>query len=76
MRMREVVEFVSRCTAESPLSNYLNQKAAQTGQDVNQLVPRFLKVVRRLIELGFLLPTWPRAEVIRWLVLFTPSHFG
>ncbi len=34
----------------------LGSAAPTSGEDPNQFAPRFLKVVRRLIELGFLLP--------------------
>ena len=51
-----IVKFVSRCAGDRPLSEYLRETAAISGEDVCQFSPRFVKVVRRLIELGFLLP--------------------
>jgi len=51
-----IVKFVSRCADDRPLSDYLKETATTSGEDPNQFAPRFLKVVRRLIELGFLLP--------------------
>jgi Methyltransferase small domain len=51
-----IVKFVSRCVGDRPLSEHLQQAAAISGEDPTQFAPRFLKVVRRLIELGFLLP--------------------
>jgi hypothetical protein len=53
----EVAAFVARCTGGQRLGDALRDLAAATGQDVSRLTPAFLKVVRRLIELGFLLPT-------------------
>jgi SAM-dependent methyltransferase len=52
----DVADFVSRCTGERRLIDHVSEIAVVSGQDLNRLVPRFLKVVRRLIELGFLLP--------------------
>jgi hypothetical protein len=51
-----VVEFVSRCNGDRPLSTYLKETAASSGQDMNQFAPRFLKLVRRFVEMGFLIP--------------------
>jgi hypothetical protein len=51
-----IVKFVSESTGDRPLSDYLKETAKASGEDPNQFAPRFLKVVRRLIELGFLLP--------------------
>jgi hypothetical protein len=51
-----IVKFVSRCAGDRPLSDYLKETAKASGEDSNQFAPRFLKVVRRLIEIGFLLP--------------------
>jgi hypothetical protein len=51
-----VVEFVSRCAGDRPLSFFLKETAASSGEDAIQFAPRFLKLVRRLIELGFLIP--------------------
>jgi predicted RNA methylase len=51
-----IVKFVTQCAGDRPLSDYLKETAATSGEDLNQFAPRFLKVVRRLIDLGFLLP--------------------
>ena len=51
-----IVKFVSRCAGDRPLSVYLKETAATSGEDLVQFTPRFLQVVRRLIELGFLVP--------------------
>jgi SAM-dependent methyltransferase len=51
-----VAEFVVRCRGDRPLSAYLAEMVAATGQDRDRLIPGFLKVVRRLLELGYLLP--------------------
>jgi hypothetical protein len=51
-----VIEFVSRCKGDLRLRDYLRELAAATGQDINQFAPGFLKVVRRMVELGCLLP--------------------
>lgn len=51
-----VVELISRCGGDRPLSDYLKQTAAASGDDLIQFAPRFLTVVRRLVEWGFLLP--------------------
>jgi hypothetical protein len=50
-----VVEFISRCAGDRPLSDCLKETAASSGEGTVQLGPR-LKLVRRLIELGFLIP--------------------
>ncbi len=52
----DVAEFVSQCKGDRPLGRYLSELAAATGQDVSPLAPGLLRTVRRLIELGFLLP--------------------
>jgi SAM-dependent methyltransferase len=51
-----IVKVVSRCVGDRPVSEHLQQTAVISGEDPTQFAPRFLKVVRRLIELGFLLP--------------------
>jgi len=54
-----IVKFVAGCTGDRPLSEYLRETAASSGEDPAQFAPRFLKVVRRLIEIGVLLPVRP-----------------
>ena len=51
-----VAEFVGRCTGDRPLAAGLKDVAAAAGQPADRLAPAFLTVVRRLIELGYLLP--------------------
>jgi hypothetical protein len=51
-----VSEFVVRCKGNRKVREYLRELATATKQDKNRIAPGFLKVVRRLIELGFLLP--------------------
>jgi hypothetical protein len=51
-----VVEFVARCTGEMRLKDHVKKIAAASGQKIDYFTPSFLKVVRRLIELGCLLP--------------------
>ena len=51
-----IVKFVSRCTGDQPLSDHLKEAAEASGEDPVQFAPRFLTVVRRLIQRGFLLP--------------------
>jgi SAM-dependent methyltransferase len=51
-----VSEFVVRCNGNRRVRTYLQELATATKQDKNRLTPGFLNVVRRLIELGFLLP--------------------
>jgi hypothetical protein len=50
-----IVKFVSRCTGDQPLSDHLKEAAEASGEDPVQFAPRFLTVVRRLIQRGFLL---------------------
>ncbi len=52
----DVIELVNWCHQGQRLGDYLAEIAAKTGQDAIQLAPRFLRVVRRLVELGILLP--------------------
>lgn len=49
-----VLEFIAGCTGDRPLGDHLKKAAARAGQPVDRLTPEFLKVVRRLVELGFL----------------------
>jgi hypothetical protein len=51
-----VSEFVVHCNGNRRVRAYLQELATATKQDKNRLTPSFLNVVRRLIELGFLLP--------------------
>jgi hypothetical protein len=53
---RGVVEFLAGCGGERPLGDHLRGLAAATGQAVSDLAPRFLQVVRMLVESGYLLP--------------------
>ncbi len=53
---RDVVKFVAACSADQPLGDHLRKVAAAAGQEVSRLAPGFLKVVRRLVELGYLYP--------------------
>jgi hypothetical protein len=50
-----IVRFVSRCAGDRPLSDHLKEAAEASGEDPVQFAPRFLTVVRRLIQRGFLL---------------------
>jgi len=36
--------------------------AEAAGQDVHRLIPSFLKLVRRMVELGFLVPAEGRTK--------------
>jgi SAM-dependent methyltransferase len=49
-----VSEFVVRCKGNRKVREYLQELATATKQDKNRIAPGFLKVIRRLIELGFL----------------------
>jgi Methyltransferase small domain len=49
-----IVSFVSRCAGDRPLAEHLNEVAAASGEDPTHFAPRFLAVVRRLLERGFL----------------------
>src|SRR5262249_1355769 len=51
-----VAAFVARCTGEQPLGAALAQLAAATGQEAERLITGLLPVVRRLVELGYLVP--------------------
>jgi hypothetical protein len=51
-----VAEFVARCRGDRPLGEYLSEVARSAGRDARRFAPGFLRVVRRLIELGVLLP--------------------
>jgi hypothetical protein len=53
---QEVIEFLMQCDGESQLRDYLGELGAAKGQDIQSLAAEFLSVVRRLVELGFLLP--------------------
>jgi hypothetical protein len=52
----EVVRFVARCREGKTLGNLLAEVAKAAGRSKDQIAPGFLKVVRRLVELGCLLP--------------------
>jgi hypothetical protein len=51
-----VAEFVGRCTGATRLDNDLMRLAAELGRDRDRFAPAFLAVVRRLIEVGILVP--------------------
>lgn len=51
-----VAEFVGRCTGTVPLSGELARVAAELGRDARAFQPAFLGLVRRLIEIGILVP--------------------
>jgi hypothetical protein len=53
---RGVAEFLAGCGGERPLGDHLRGLAAATGQAVSDLAPRFLQVVRMLVEFGYLVP--------------------
>jgi hypothetical protein len=53
---RGAVEFLAGCEGERPLGEHLRELAAATGQAASQLAPRFLQVVRMLVDSGYLLP--------------------
>jgi hypothetical protein len=53
---RDAVEFLAGCEEERPLGDHLRGLAAATGQAASDLTPRFLQVVRMLVESGYLLP--------------------
>jgi hypothetical protein len=52
----EVVRFVARCQSGKKLGDLLAEVAKAAKRPAEQLAPGFLKVVRRLVELGCLLP--------------------
>ena len=51
-----IVEFIRSCNGSVPLRDQLREIAARSGQPVSQLAPRFIEVVRRLVQLGFVVP--------------------
>ena len=51
-----VVEFVAHCNGELRLGAHLKKIASSASQKTDIIAPSFLKVVRRLIESGCLLP--------------------
>jgi hypothetical protein len=51
---RGVVEFLAGCEGERPLGEHLRGLAAATGQAASPLAPRFLQVVRMLVDSGYL----------------------
>lgn len=57
----EVARFVARCAGRK-VHDLLTEAAAAAGQRPDRLAPAFLKVVRRLVELGCLLPADLRTE--------------
>ncbi|HEY1380531.1 MAG TPA: methyltransferase [Gemmataceae bacterium] len=51
-----VAEFVAGCTGGATLGDDLSRLAAKLGRDRRQFAPAFLALVRRLIEVGILVP--------------------
>jgi SAM-dependent methyltransferase len=51
-----VADFVARCSGATQLGDDLASVAAERGADRQRFAPAFLAVVRRLIEVGILLP--------------------
>jgi SAM-dependent methyltransferase len=51
-----VAGFVAACDGRRPLGEELAKLAGEMGQDRRRFAPAFLKVVRRLIEVGVLVP--------------------
>jgi hypothetical protein len=51
-----VADFVAHCTGTVPLSDELARLAAKLGRDAQDFAPSFLAVVRRLIDVGVLVP--------------------
>lgn len=52
----DVIEFLMQCDGRFELRDYLRELSAVKRQAIESLAADFLRVVRRLIELGFLLP--------------------
>jgi methylase of polypeptide subunit release factors len=52
----DVIEFLSQCDGRFELRDYLRELSAVKRQAIENLAADFLRVVRRLIELGFLSP--------------------
>jgi hypothetical protein len=52
----DVIEFLMQCDGQFELRDYLRELSAVKRQAIENLAADFLRVVRRLIELGFLLP--------------------
>jgi hypothetical protein len=57
----DVVEFVSRCAGRR-LGDVLRELPAPPGQDVGTLIAARLRVVRRLVEVGYLVPDVPSVK--------------
>lgn len=56
-----VAEFVAQCTGATRLSEDLNRLSVKLGRDRHQFAQQFLALIRRLIEVGILLPVeWNR----------------
>jgi SAM-dependent methyltransferase len=53
---RDVAEFLAKCRGTRQLGELLNEAARSRGQKPERLAPAFLGVVRRMVELGCLLP--------------------
>lgn len=54
---QEIVEFVRKCDEKTTLREHLHKLAKTNKQDVKTFTPIFLRVVRGMIEKGFLIPT-------------------
>lgn len=55
-----VAEFVGRCTGTATLGDDLTRLATAMGRGRDQFAPAFLGLVRRLIEVGILMPVGDR----------------
>jgi SAM-dependent methyltransferase len=53
---RDVAEFLARCRGTRRMGELLTEAARARGQKPERLAPAFLGVVRRMVELGVLLP--------------------
>lgn len=53
-----VANMIICCDGQRPLRDLLSEMARSMGHDPENIAPTFYKVVRGLIERGFLLPTW------------------
>lgn len=51
-----VAEFVAQCAGATRLGEDLNRLSAKLGRDRQRFAPQFLALIRRLIEVGILLP--------------------
>lgn len=58
---RSLTQFLGSCNGDRTLQDHVLQIARESGRDPAQLVPDFLRVVRRLIAVGNLEPIDPDA---------------